>query len=121
MTSFTMRKRLVSLSAGAALAVGILGGSTAVAAASQEASPTASRPTGCDYGPAKDKEEGLGTHAYCSSGGGYYKAVVNCKRDSGSIINRPAADWRKPGGKHSYVFCPAGTAYSSSGIMTKAG
>ncbi|MGC9541844.1 hypothetical protein [Streptomyces sp. UG1] len=126
-----MKKRLLPPAAGAALAMGIVTGLPAVAnavpapTAVQEApAPLAKEwPKDCSYGKFKDIFKGEGTEAYCKSGGGKFKALVLCKPWSGGpIVNREAPVWQTVGnGKHSYVYCPPNTVYSSSGIMTKAG
>ncbi|MEO3765037.1 hypothetical protein [Streptomyces sp. B8F3] len=126
-----MKKRLLSLSAGAALAMGVVTGVTGTANAapapeaqsSQTTTAAKAWPKDCSYDYYKDVLGSEGAQAYCGSGGGYFKAAVNCKPITGGpIVYRLAPVWQKAGGsKHSYVYCPGMTVFSSAGIMTKAG
>lgn len=106
-------KFVVSLLAATAFAL------TGLATISEESASAANWPTGCTYKQYK-KMNNVGTRASCSSGGGYYRAVVVCRGHDGQTVTRENPNWVRPG-TSSYVFCPSASYYQYSGINQKAG
>ncbi|MER7859194.1 hypothetical protein ACFQ73_09585 [Amycolatopsis japonica] len=98
------------------MVAGTLAASAMTLVALPGAASAASWPSGCRY----NVEYGM-AHAYCSGGGGYYRAVAACYNPGqGTWVFAEPTTWVRPG-HHSYKSCPGGTLLRYAGINQKAG